>query len=174
MRLADKVIFLDRDGVINVCLPGDYVKTIDEFEMLPAVPEALKMLKDGGYVLVLITNQRGIARGLMSADDLAIVHDHMQSELARGGASLDAIFFCPHDYDQCDCRKPKLGMFRAAEERFDVDKSASYMIGDSGSDIEAGKNYGVRTISIRNPKANADHDCDDLLSAANYILGREV
>ena len=171
MRLANKIIFLDRDGVINEKLEGDYVKTIDEFKMLSGVPEALKMLKDGGYTLILITNQRGIARGLMSEDDLAIVHDHMQSELSKNGAAIDRIFFCPHDYNQCDCRKPKLGMFRAAEKFFDVDKRASFMIGDSASDIEAGRNYGVRTISIGNRKANADHDCVDLFAAAKYILG---
>lgn len=169
-ELADKVIFLDRDGVINEKLEGDYVKTIDELKIFPEAFKAIKLLKNNGYVTVLITNQRGIARGLMTPEDLATVHDYLQSELARHDTSIDAIFYCPHDYNQCKCRKPEIGLFLEAEKIFSIDKSASYMIGDSASDIEAGRRYGVRTVSIKNALARADFDCENILEAAHYII----
>ena len=168
--MSDKVIFLDRDGVINEKLEGDYVKTIDELKIFPEAFKAIKLLKENDYKLVLITNQRGIARGLMTHEDLATVHDYLQSELNNHGVSIDAIFYCPHDYNQCKCRKPEIGLFLEAEKIFSIDKSASYMIGDSASDIEAGRRYGVRTISINDALARADFDCKNILEAARHIV----
>ena len=169
-ELADKVIFLDRDGVLNENLEGDYVKTVEELKIFPESFEAIKLLKDNGYKTVLITNQRGIALGLMTHEDLATVHRYLQSEMERHGTALDAIFYCPHDNDECECRKPKIGLFLEAEKIFDVDKAASFMAGDKASDIEAGRRYGVRTISINNLAARADFDCGDILAAAKHIL----
>ena len=169
-ELNGRVVFLDRDGVLNEKLEGDYVKSVDELKIFPEAFEALKLLRDNGYRLILITNQRGIARGLMTHEDLATVHGYLQSELARYGVALDAIYYCPHDYGQCKCRKPEIGLLLEAEKHFEVDKSSSYMVGDSGSDIEAGRRYGVRTVSINNASARGDYDCRDILSAARFIL----
>src|SRR5437764_2232864 len=105
-------IFLDRDGVLNRKLPEDsYVRRWEEFELLPGVPTALARLKRAGWRLVLVTNQRGIARGVMSHEDLASLHGCLQDVLEASGARLDAIYYCPHDLGQCGCRKPQIGMF---------------------------------------------------------------
>lgn len=146
-----KVIFLDRDGVINKpAPPHDYIKSWEEFEFLPGAIEGLKILYDLGYKLVIVTNQRGIARGMLSWDKLNEIHNKMQEVLKENGVIIDHIFVCPHDEnDNCDCRKPKDGLLRKIEEYYEVDKENSYMIGDLESDIEAGKVYGVKTVYIR-------------------------
>ena len=135
-----KTIFIDRDGVINRRLVGDWVKCWEEFEMLEGVPRALALLKKRNYRLVLITNQRALALKLFTAEQLAHVHHLMNQQLLeRGGAAFDAIYVCPHDrHDNCDCRKPKPGMFfQAAADFPDIELEKCSMIGDSDSDGEA-------------------------------------
>ena len=144
-------IFLDRDGVINVKLPeNQYVSDPSQFELLPGVVDALAILRKLGYLLVVITNQRGIARGFMTEGDLHSVHAHMAEVLFRNGIELDLVYHCPHDEGDpsCDCRKPKPGMILRAGEELDCDLSRSYMVGDSTGDVEAGRNAGVRTVRI--------------------------
>ncbi|RLB04107.1 MAG: D-glycero-beta-D-manno-heptose-1,7-bisphosphate 7-phosphatase [Deltaproteobacteria bacterium] len=146
-----RAVFLDRDGVINEKPPeGDYVKSWEEFEFLPGVAEALRELKDRGFLVFVVTNQRGIARGLMTVEDLELIHKKMREELGKAGAAIDGIYYCPHDVkEHCICRKPKPGLlFRAAKEH-DVDLQKSWMIGDSEADILAGKNAGCFTILIK-------------------------
>lgn len=143
-------LFLDRDGVINIRLIDDYVKNIDEFQFLPGTPEAIaKFSKSFGRVFI-VTNQRGIARGLMTKYDLQKVHDHMLKKLLKAGAKIDAIYFCPHDRDQgCGCRKPDIGMALKAKQEFpEVDFKKSIMVGDSNSDIEFGEKAGMHTVRI--------------------------
>jgi D-glycero-D-manno-heptose 1,7-bisphosphate phosphatase len=142
-------VFLDRDGVINRRLPGDYVSSWDQFRFLPGARAGLRLLREAGYLLVVITNQRGIGRGLMSEQDLAEVHRRMQVELVRAGAGVDAIFHCPHDLNaNCDCRKPRPGMLSRALERFPIDTTRSWVVGDSLSDLEAGRAAGIRGILV--------------------------
>jgi len=144
---VNKAIFLDRDGVINRKLENDYVKNWDEFCFLPGVFEAIKTIKEKGYLIVVVTNQRGIARGFMTENDLHEIHQKMQNELEKHGAQVDDIFYCPHNIsDNCDCRKPEPGMLIEAKKKWDIDLDKSYIIGDSESDIEAGKRAGVRGI----------------------------
>jgi D-glycero-D-manno-heptose 1,7-bisphosphate phosphatase len=145
-----KTVFLDRDGVINRKPPeGDYVKSWEEFEFLPKAPEALRLLKEAGMRLIIVTNQRGIARGLMTERDLEEIHKHMLAELARFQASIDAIYYCPHEEGVCDCRKPRVGLFRQAQQDFpDIDFANSAIIGDSLKDMEAGTRLGFLTIFI--------------------------
>ena len=149
-RKRVKTVFLDRDGVINRKPPeGDYVKSWEEFEFLPKVPEALRLLKEAGMRLIIVTNQRGIARGLMTERDLEEIHKHMLAELARFQASIDAIYYCPHEEGVCDCRKPRVGLFRQAQQDFpDIDFANSAIIGDSLKDMEAGTRLGSLTIFI--------------------------
>lgn len=104
------------------------------------------MLNLAGYLVLIITNQRGIARGLMSAADLQGIHEKMCEELQLRGAHIDGIYVCPHDIGQCHCRKPDIGLFLQAERDFPIDKAGSWMVGDSDSDVDAGNNYGVKTI----------------------------
>lgn len=142
-----KAVFLDRDGVINRCPPPhDYIKTGRELELLPGVPEAIRALNEAGYLVLVVTNQRGVARGLMTMADVDDIHRRLCEELARFGAHIDRIYVCPHDNGQCACRKPDIGLFLQAEQDYEIDKAASWMIGDSDSDREAGRRYGVRTI----------------------------
>jgi D-glycero-D-manno-heptose 1,7-bisphosphate phosphatase len=152
--MSKKVIFIDRDGVINKKMPeGDYVKTWSEFEFLPGAIEALKMLYEAGYSIFVITNQRGIARGIMRKEDLDDIHNRMVIELEKYGIKLAGIYYCPHnDEDNCDCRKPKPGLlFRAAKEH-NFDLKDAIFIGDSLKDIQAGINACCRTILVDSKK----------------------
>jgi len=174
--LPRRAVFLDRDGVINSKLPEDhYVSDIDELKLIPSAIEALSVLRRLGYVLVLITNQRGIARGLMTEEDLAEVHEHMQRVLQSGGAALDAIYHCPHEvFEDCACRKPRPGMILAAVSDLNLDPSKSYTVGDSDSDVAAGKSAGTKTVRIG---AGTDNEADltfpDLLQFALFLQRRE-
>ena len=140
-------IFLDRDGVINRKRDDDYVKHWGEFEFLPGAKEALRMLTENNYRLIVVTNQRGIARGWMTETAVQEIHARMLAEIAP--ARIAAIYYCPHDKDQCDCRKPKTGLFLQAQRDFpDIEFARSWVIGDSASDLEAGAALGCHTIYI--------------------------
>lgn len=166
-----KTVFLDRDGVINVKAPeGDYIKSWSEFHFLPGAIEAIRLLNDHDWHVVIITNQRGIARHLMTMHDLNRIHFSLKEELQNHGAHVDGIYVCPHEKGTCHCRKPDIGLFLQAEQDFPVDKSKSWMIGDSQSDIEAGRNYGIRTISVVNLNPLADKQFPNLLSAVNFLV----
>jgi D-glycero-D-manno-heptose 1,7-bisphosphate phosphatase len=147
---GEKAAFLDRDGVINVRLPGGaYVTRREEFVFCEGVAEALRLLQAKGFLLIVVTNQRGIGRGLMTEKDLDDVHRGMREELDREGVILDALYHCPHDLDDdCDCRKPRPGMLKAAMKSFAIDRERSIIIGDSETDIEAGRAAGVGGVLI--------------------------
>jgi D-glycero-D-manno-heptose 1,7-bisphosphate phosphatase len=135
--------------VINRRLPGAYVRAWEEFRFLPGARAGLRLLREAGYLLIVITNQRGIRRGLMSEEDLARVHARMQAELLRAGAAVDAIFHCPHDIaENCACRKPRPGMIELAQSRFAVDPGRSWVVGDSVSDLDAGLAAGIPGILV--------------------------
>lgn len=160
-------IFLDRDGVINRKRDDDYVKHWGEFEFLPGVKAALQMLTAKNYRLIVVTNQRGIARGWMTEADVQDVHARMLAALAP--ARIDAIYYCPHDRDQCNCRKPKTGMLLQAQRDFPaINFSQSMFIGDSLSDMQAGAALGCRNILIGE---EANYECaSSLLDAVNRYL----
>lgn len=140
-------VFLDRDGVINRKRDDDYVKHWDEFAFLPGAKEALQLLTENHYRVIVVTNQRGIARGWMTEMAVQAIHTRMLMEIAP--ARIAAIYYCPHDKDQCDCRKPKTGMFRQAQRDFpDIEFARAVVIGDSASDLEAGAALGCQTIFI--------------------------
>lgn len=145
-----RAVFLDRDGVINVKLPENrYVSCTSEFTLLPGVGRALRTLGRLGYLLVIVTNQRGIGRGLMTHEQLEAVHEFMRNEFSKRGVALDGLYYCPHDEcDRCGCRKPEPGMLVAAQRDLNIDLAASYMVGDSPSDISAGRRAGTGTVRI--------------------------
>jgi D-glycero-D-manno-heptose 1,7-bisphosphate phosphatase len=130
-------LFLDRDGVINERLVGDYVRDWSQFKFCPGVPTALKALRPYFNRIVVVTNQQGIGKGLMSEEDLNEIHHKMMAELEQAGCKIDGIFFCPHLASAgCDCRKPATGLALQAQDRFpDIDFSNSYLAGDSESDL---------------------------------------
>ncbi|MDO8527718.1 MAG: HAD-IIIA family hydrolase [Deltaproteobacteria bacterium] len=145
-----KVICLDRDGVINKKAPeGDYVKSWAEFEFLPGAKEAVRLLTEKGYDIYIITNQAGVARGMMSHNDLEEIHKNMQAELQMTGGKIKKIYACTHGWNEgCACRKPKPGMlFQIAKENH-VDLSKIFFIGDDDRDMQAGKAAGSKTILI--------------------------
>lgn len=146
-----KVVFLDRDGVINKKAPEhDYIKRWKEFEFLPGSLEALKLLADAGYQTYIISNQRGIARGVMTEGHLAEINTRMIEEIERGGGRVDDVYYCPHgDDDKCFCRKPSPGLFYKAARDHHVDLTKAVMIGDSKTDVEAAGAAGVRGILIK-------------------------
>jgi len=142
MRCA---IFLDRDGVINEKMPdGQYVTRWEEFHFLPGVAEAIRAFNDMGFLVVVVTNQRGIAKGLYTEEDLEGIHRKMCEEIEQAGGRIDAIYYCPHDiHENCNCRKPRPGMILKAAEELGIDLTSSYLIGDSITDIQCGKEAGV-------------------------------
>jgi len=167
----EKVIFLDRDGVINSrAQEHEYITCREQFIVLELVPEAVALLNRNGFKVVVVSNQRGIARGLMTEEDLKIIHRKLDQVLEKKNAHIDYYFHCPHNIGECDCRKPETGLLQKAEKIMDIDKSSSYMIGDSESDILAGRRYGVKTIFIGNGNKEADVCSNTLYDAVKYIL----
>ena len=183
----EKVIFLDRDGVINYDSP-DYVKSWNEFRFMPGSLEALAALTVAGYTLILITNQAGVGRGIIPAAVLEDMHRRLLQAVAEQGGRIFAIFHCPHHPDDnCDCRKPEPGMILQAAAQHHIDTAGTIMIGDNAKDIACGLRAGCgATILVRTgngpeaQKALAEQGiqptavADDLLEAANMILSGAV
>lgn len=137
----NRAVFLDRDGVINRNPPdGEYVKEAVELSMLPDVDKAVSKLKQMGYKIIVITNQRGVARGLVSEENLNSMHKEIQTKLNN---SIDAFYYCPHDLNLCDCRKPLPGMILKASQDLGVDLNLSWLIGDRESDRQTGIAAGI-------------------------------
>ena len=145
-----KTVFLDRDGVINRKMPeGEYVTGWEKFVLLDGVPEAIARLKQVGMRVLVVTNQRGISLGLYGSHNVEDIHAQFNQILAKSGTNVDGFYYCPHDKRSCDCRKPLPGMFEAARRDFpEIEALTSVMVGDSLSDIEFGKNLGMRTVFI--------------------------
>ena len=144
-----KVIFLDRDGVINQ-ERKDYVKKLDEFIILDKTSDAINIIKNHGFLVIIITNQSPINRKLLSVETLNKIHEKLQSYLERYDTSFDGVYFCPHTpSENCECRKPKPGLILQAVIDFQIDLSESYMIGNSETDIHAAKNAGCKGILLK-------------------------
>jgi D-glycero-D-manno-heptose 1,7-bisphosphate phosphatase len=145
-----RFVFLDRDGVLNRKPPeGAYITSVAEFHLLPDVAEAVASLNRSGRKVIVVTNQRGIALGLYSQRDLDEIHDELRRALAQRGAHLDAIYSCPHNVGECNCRKPMTGMFERAFADFpEATPANSITIGDSLRDIEAGVRMGMQTVLV--------------------------
>ncbi|HEU5350629.1 MAG TPA: HAD family hydrolase [Terracidiphilus sp.] len=178
-----RTVFLDRDGVLNRKMPeGEWVTSPAELSVLPGAPAAVARLNRAGLLVLVVTNQRAIARGRLSPEGLERIHAALQSALRPDGAHIDAFFHCPHDSDECGCRKPLTGMFDQARRQFpQVDAATSVMIGDSLSDLQFGKSLGMLTLLLEtNPEmrkeavqkaAQLADACFPTLSAAvNFLL----
>lgn len=186
-----RAAFLDRDGV----LIRDVVHLVDasRIEILPGVPDALRRLRDAQWMIVVVTNQSVVARGMVSETELRGIHDGLEARLRVHGATLDAIYYCPHHPEGavepyrvvCDCRKPKPGLLVRAAADLGIDLRASVMVGDTDSDIEAGRRAGCRTVLLTGSAGTApagssatgartaDHVAVDLAAAADWILADE-
>lgn len=149
MNDKKRAIFLDRDGVINKEV--NYLSDPDDFILIEGTLDALKLLKQNRFLLIVITNQAGIARGFFDEEILARVHKKMNNILNQEGIVLDEIYYCPHHPDftgECDCRKPKPGMILSAIDKFNIDLGESYLVGDTLNDIETGYNVNCKTVLV--------------------------
>jgi D-glycero-D-manno-heptose 1,7-bisphosphate phosphatase len=190
--VSRRAVFLDRDGVL--IRDADHLTEASQIEILPGVPEALRRLRAAGWTIIVVTNQSVVARGLVTEDGLRQIHRVLEAQLRERGAMLDAIYYCPHHPEGavaryrvvCDCRKPEPGLLLRAAKDFDLELAASVMVGDTPSDIEAGRRAGCRTVLISTealrtaePAARtadgagavtADHLASNLQEAGDWII----
>lgn len=175
---SDRAAFLDRDGTI--IYDAEYLSDVDRIEFIPGAFEALKILRDAGYKLVVVTNQSGIARGLYSVEQYRAIESRMEQLLADQGIALDGVYFCPHHPDftgPCDCRKPALGMYEEAARNLDLDLARSVYIGDRVRDVEPAMTVGGQGILVRTGAGESEimrvpGDVDvvtDVLAAARLV-----
>jgi len=171
-----RAAFLDRDGVINrKPKEGQYVTRWEEMQFLPGVAEGIALLIGAGFCVIVASNQRCVAKGLLTVRELDLIHERMCEELAAAGAVITEVYYCPHETQPpCSCRKPAPGMLLAAARAHEIDLAASWMIGDSDIDVEAGKNAGCRTARILKSdqiaSGSADVLAQSLLLAVHQIL----
>lgn len=190
LRKKQKAVFLDRDGTINV-LKG-FLKSAADFELLPGVCDAIRKLNASKYLTIVATNQPVVARGECSLKELERIHMRLETELGKEGAFVDDVFFCPHHPHKgyageiealkidCECRKPKIGMLLRAAEKYNIDLSASWYVGDTTVDIQTGMNAGMRTILVHTGEAGndgkfevtPDYEAQNLCEAVRIILQR--
>ena len=184
MRSAGRrAVFLDRDGTINV--DHGYVFRPGEFDLIPGAPEAIRSLREAGYLVIVVTNQAGIARGLYGEQDLQLLHRHLDRELERYGTAIDAYYYCPHHPEkgvepyrrECSCRKPLPGMIHQAASDLSLDLERSFLVGDKRSDIEAGLAAGCMPILVETGYGAGVEDLPagvprvaDLTAAAALVL----
>lgn len=179
-----RAVFLDRDGTINE--EREYLHRPEEFRFIPGVPEAIRLLKDAGFLVVVVTNQSGVGRGYYDEAAVERLHRHMDNELAAAGTSVDAYYYCPHHPKEgnapyrvdCTCRKPFPGMLEQAARDLGIDLSASWMVGDKLADVEAGLGAGCVPLLVLTGYGKSERTSlppgiavyPDLLAAARAIL----
>ena len=158
-----KTVFVDRDGVINQ-ERSDYVKSISELEIYPNVAKNIKLLKDAGFLVIVITNQSAVNRGIVTHEMINQIHNSIQDHLKKYGTFLDGFYYCPHTPNEnCNCRKPKPGLLQKAILELNIDLNSSWMIGDSDSDIEAADSIGCKAIKI-NDNFSLDNAVEKILN----------
>jgi D-glycero-D-manno-heptose 1,7-bisphosphate phosphatase len=182
-RGTKRAVFIDRDGTLNV--EKDYLYRVDDCELIPGAVDAVRRLNEAGWLVVVVTNQSGVARGYYGEQEVASLHRHMADELAQGGGQVSGWYFCPHHpagqepYNrQCDCRKPLPGMLLQAARELEIDLSRSWMVGDKLVDVQAGQAAGCRAVLVRTGYGRQESAglpdgvpvCDDLAAAVELIL----
>jgi D-sedoheptulose 7-phosphate isomerase len=161
---ARKAVFIDRDDTVAKDVP--YCPKPEDLKLFPGVGRSIKDLNDAGYLVILVTNQSGVARGYFSLEMLGRIHEKLRADVAKEGGMIDAIYFCPHHPDEkCSCRKPQLGLIQQATQDFDIDIAGSFVIWDSEHDVEMGRKAGCRTFRV-----SADQDFNQ---AVRIILDRQ-
>jgi D-glycero-D-manno-heptose 1,7-bisphosphate phosphatase len=178
-------VFLDRDGTINE--EKEYLYLAEDFTFIPGAVEAIKALKKAGFLVIVVTNQSGVARGYYTERDVHILHEHIQDELARYETRIDAFYICPHHPTEglgnhrksCNCRKGAPGMLLQAAADYQIDLSKSYIVGDKLADVEAGSRAGCTPILVLTGYGSIEYKrlaegearvCADLHEAAGLIL----
>ena len=177
--MTNRAVFLDRDG--TMAKDVNYCARPEDFELFPDTAKAIKLLHEHAFKVIVVTNQSGIARGYFTEETLAQIHEKMKEELAKEGAWVDDIYYCPHHPDDnCDCRKPKPKMVLQAAKEYDIDLKHSFVVGDLEIDIGLGKAVGCHTILIStNPgyddqkQETPDYITSDLYQAARWIVSQK-
>jgi D-glycero-D-manno-heptose 1,7-bisphosphate phosphatase len=181
--MRDKVIFLDRDGVINYDSNG-FIKCVAEFIFLPRSLAALRLLTENGFDVILISNQSGVGRGIIAPENLVAIHRHLIETVEQNGGRIKDILFCPHTpEDGCDCRKPEPGLLFKARDTYGIELEKAVMVGDKAIDIDCARRAGCQTaIQVRTGHgpaaeqalaergASADYLADDLYDAVCHLL----
>lgn len=183
----NRAVFLDRDGVITQ-EPPYYAHKLSELELLPKSADAIRLLNESGFLVVVACNQAGIAHGYYGEEDAILFNQAMKDNLARKGARIDAVYYCPHHPEarieryrvDCNCRKPEPGMLTRAGKELNLDLQQSFMVGDKLSDVEAGKRAGCKTIMVKTGQGaeelktkqiECDYVADGLCDAVEHIIG---
>jgi len=179
--MFNKAVFFDRDGTIIEEV--NYLSKIEQVKILSNSPSAIKLLNENGFLVIIITNQSGLAREYFSVEDLENVNKHLKNELLKSNAKIDAIYYCPHHPDDdCECRKPRIGLIKKAEEEMNIDLRSSFLVGDKISDVQAGLNAGLKSIlvltgygkeertKLDDMNLKVDFIASDILSAVLWIL----
>ena len=167
MKLLKKVVFLDRDGVINYD-SSEFIKSRDEFKFIPKSIDAVKELTAHGYTSIVITNQSALARKLISVRELENIHDMMKNAIASAGGRITKIYFCPHSPDDgCQCRKPEPGLIFQAQRKYNISLADAVMVGDSARDIECARNAGCGAAVL--VKSGKDPDNEDILKKKGIV-----
>lgn len=181
-------VFLDRDGTINV--EREYLHKVEDFAFIDGAPQAIRRLREAGFLVIVVTNQSGVARGFFGLREVATLHRHLQRELARFGTQVDAFYICPHHpkegvgefSGECDCRKGKPGLLLQAAREHDIDLVRSYMVGDKIADVEAGRAAGCQallvltghgTTEVENLAAGTAEIVADLTAAVDWIFTKK-
>ena len=182
-----KIVFIDRDGVVNKDPEGwtdfSYVTKWDDFIFLPGALDAIKLLNDAGFMVAVISNQAGISKKYFTQEELDLVTDKFKLTVEEHGGKIAGVFYCTHSSaDNCECRKPKPGLFKKAEECLGIKSKGSFFIGDTERDMEAGKKYGLKTILVLAGKTHfndiqkwavkPDYIFKDLYAAARFIIDK--
>jgi D-glycero-D-manno-heptose 1,7-bisphosphate phosphatase len=185
-----RAVFMDRDGTLIEEV--GYVDRLERLALFPWSVDAVRLLNQAGYKVVVVTNQAGVARGMVDESFVGEAHRHLAARMAAGGARIDAFYYCPHHPDSaieayrrdCDCRKPRPGMLHAAERDVGIDLAQSFMIGDRWPDLQAGRAAGTQAVLVRTgygrseeqrpPEGiSADAVVDNLIDAVSWILGKQ-
>jgi D-glycero-D-manno-heptose 1,7-bisphosphate phosphatase len=172
-RRPPRLVLLDRDGTLNRKAPeGDWVKRVGELELLPDAARAVRRLNDAEIPVAVVTNQRGVALGLIAPDELERIHAALAQCLAIEGAHIDAIYHCPHERGRCGCRKPQPGLLLRAGAEFGIPLEDAAMVGDSDIDVEAGRRAGALTVQLVPPGevSQADFTAPDIAGAVDLLL----
>jgi len=172
--MTKRAVFLDRDG--TMAKDVHYCRRPEDFRLFPNTAKAIKLLSEHGFKVIVITNQSGIARGYFTEEALAQIHEKMKTELAKEGAWIDGIYYCPHHPDDnCNCRKPKPKLVLQAAKEHDIDLKHSFVVGDLSLDIDMGKAVGCKTILLLDSpqedlNISPDYIASDLLEASRFVL----
>jgi len=166
-----KTVFLDRDGVISIFTPNDWIKTWGEFRFIPGAIDGLKKLCDSGYRIVIISNQAGVNKGVFTRESLDLLTGKMLKVLKKQDIEIAGIYYCPHTAEEnCDCRKPKPGSFFKAQAELGIPElKETFFVGDSEIDVQAGKAAGTKTILVLSGKTKSAEETDSWPQKPDFI-----